>query len=118
MAFYHQKRFKMSMKKLIAIEDTLKELGISTMYHKMHTCSKLIVIGWIMHSIVLNFCDMIWWKIFNGTISWGLLVSFIRNHGIHINMLADLLFTFLLWFVQYYYVYICIYMCNVYDCVN
>src|SRR5215467_12201662 len=81
------------------------------MYHNIHTSSKLMIIGWIIHSIAVNFFDILWWISFEKTISWGILVPIILNHCIHINVLVDLLFTFLLWFVQYLLYYVCMCVC-------
>ncbi|KAH0946957.1 Gr15 [Eciton burchellii] len=99
---YHDKRFEMCMQKLDAVNNTLEELGTTTMHCKMHILSKGMVIGWIICSLILNFSDLIWWLNKKEIASWGFLIflfSHLFNYCLHVNMLMDLLFIIILWYV-------------------
>ncbi|KYM95500.1 hypothetical protein ALC62_13930 [Cyphomyrmex costatus] len=96
MSIYQDKKFRLFMKRLTAIDDTLEELGIPKMYQKLHTCAKRVLIGWLMCSYALNTFDMMWWihVIEN---HWCIIIPYITNHVHHVNMLMDLLLMTLLW---------------------
>lgn len=87
------------MKKLAAVDDTLEELGTPKIYQKMHIWSKRIVIAWFIYSIAMNFYDVLWWVDKKRTASWAFIVPYLINHSFHVNMLVDLLFLTILWFV-------------------
>jgi len=98
------------------VDDSLEELGIPKTYQKIHIYMKLVIIGWIVYSLVINFYDtMIFWTQFEETKSWGLLLAHILNHCIYINAFMALLlvwfnisFWFIVIFIKLYGVnYIC-----------
>ncbi|KAL6422638.1 hypothetical protein ACFW04_010698 [Cataglyphis niger] len=98
--FYYQKIFEIIMKRFNAVDDTLEELGTPKMYQDMHMWSLRIIIGWIIYSIVINFCDALYFKLlFKQTILQEFLLASILNHFVHINTFMDLLFIFLLWYI-------------------
>lgn len=93
------------MKKLTAVDNTLKKLGSPNMYWKMHMMSIRMIIGWVIYSLIINFCDTKYW-LDNTKTSWGLILPYIINYCLHINALIDLLFIFLLRFVYSYNIYL------------
>ncbi|XP_025266011.1 uncharacterized protein LOC112638450 [Camponotus floridanus] len=99
MNFYYQKRFEVCLIKFAAIDDTLEELGTPKIYRKMHMLSKRVIIVWIVHSLVINFFDMLYWLNRKETAFWGLFLSHILNYCLHINTFLDLLFIFFLWYI-------------------
>jgi len=97
-------KFRLFMKRLTAINDTLEELGTPKKYQKLHTCAKRVLIGWLMCSYTLNTFDMIWW-IHVTEDRWCTIIPYITNHFHHVNMLIDLLFITFLWCVLIVYIY-------------
>ncbi|XP_071572176.1 uncharacterized protein [Temnothorax nylanderi] len=96
---YYDKRFRICMKKLAAVDDTLEELGTPKIYRKIHMWSKRIVIGWLIYSLVVNFCDTKWWLDRKETTSWGFIVPHLYNHTLHVNTLVDLVFITFMWYI-------------------
>jgi len=47
------------IKRLAAVNDTLKELGTPKLYRKLHIRIKRILIGWLVCSQIINIIDMI-----------------------------------------------------------
>ncbi|XP_077279722.1 uncharacterized protein LOC143907079 isoform X1 [Temnothorax americanus] len=94
-----RKRFRICMKKLAAVDDTLEELGTPKIYQKIHMWSKRIVIGWLVYSLVVNFCDTKWWLDRKKITSWGFIVPHIYNHSLHVNTLVDLVFITFMWYI-------------------
>lgn len=88
--------------KLAAVDDTLEKLGTPKMYEKLHMKSKLMIIGWVVYSLAMNFFDTAWWINFKETASCGLYIAHIINYCIHVNTFMDMLFIFFLWFVYTY----------------
>ncbi|XP_011868450.1 PREDICTED: uncharacterized protein LOC105562318 isoform X2 [Vollenhovia emeryi] len=95
MSFYHQKRLDISLKKLSAVDNCLEELGVTMMYQRTHIYSKLVIIGWIIYSFLINLSNAMWWINFHET--WALFIAFMLNYCININAFMELLFIFLLW---------------------
>ncbi|KYQ60716.1 hypothetical protein ALC60_00341 [Trachymyrmex zeteki] len=95
------KRMWMFIKRLAAVDDTLKELGIPKLYRKLHIRIKRILIGWLVCSQIINIIDMIWWFYTIGNY-WCLIIPYVTNHYQHVNVLVDLLFITFLWFVYYF----------------
>jgi hypothetical protein len=73
------------------------------MYGKIYMWSIRIAFGWMMFTFVTNVYDAMWWWNTEKTAPWGLLVSYIINHPLHINTFMDVLFIF---FLRYVYIYI------------
>ncbi|XP_077279724.1 uncharacterized protein LOC143907079 isoform X2 [Temnothorax americanus] len=94
-----EERFRICMKKLAAVDDTLEELGTPKIYQKIHMWSKRIVIGWLVYSLVVNFCDTKWWLDRKKITSWGFIVPHIYNHSLHVNTLVDLVFITFMWYI-------------------
>lgn len=80
------------MRKLAAVDNTLEELGTSKIYQKMHMWSKRVVIGWIIHTFVLNFYDTLWWMNREKISSWIYILPHLYNYCLHVNVLMDLIF--------------------------
>lgn len=90
----------MCIKKLIAVDNTLKELGSSKIYRKIHTWSKRVIVGWIVYSFMVNFNDTLsWLLLLKGKSLWKFAVAHIYNYCIHVNTLVDSIFIIFLWFV-------------------
>jgi len=89
------------MKKLAAVDDTLKELGSPKIYQKIYVWSKRVIIGWIVCSFILNFNDTFSWLILlrEEAAPWRFIVAHIYNYSYHINVLVDSIFIIFLWFV-------------------
>lgn len=91
-------KFRLFMKRLAAVDDTLEELGTPKIYQKLHTYAKIMLIGWLMYSYTINICDMTWW--FHAMTDLRcMIVPYFTNHIHHVNMLLDLILMILLWFV-------------------
>lgn len=88
------------MKRLTIVDNTLEELGVPNLYHKLHMYTKKLLIGWLICSHIGNIFDMIWW-FFYVTDRRYLLIPYITNYYYHVNMFVDLLFLIILWFVYY-----------------
>ncbi|KAL6422642.1 hypothetical protein ACFW04_010702 [Cataglyphis niger] len=99
MSFYHQEKFRMCIKRLDAVNDTLEELGTPKAYQKTYTYSKQVVIGWIIYYVIVNLFDSLENLDENQKITWILLRPYILNHSLHINTFVDLLFIFFLWYI-------------------
>ncbi|XP_029665573.1 uncharacterized protein LOC115236974 [Formica exsecta] len=99
MGFYHQEKFKICIKRLAAVNDTLEELGTPKAYRKMHMYSKQVIIGWIVYYVILNFYELLMCLYENQKITWILLRTCILNHCSHINTFVDFLFIFFLWYI-------------------
>ncbi|KYN28867.1 hypothetical protein ALC57_01831 [Trachymyrmex cornetzi] len=96
MSVHRDKKFRLFMKRLTAIDDTLEELGTPKRYQKLHTCAKRVLIGWLVCSYTLNTFDTTWW-IHVIRDHWCIIIPYIINHFHHVNMLMDLLFMTFLW---------------------
>ncbi|XP_024884712.1 uncharacterized protein LOC112462876, partial [Temnothorax curvispinosus] len=98
---YYNKRIRMCMERLTAVDDTLKELGSPKMYRKMHMLSKRIAIGWTVLSFALNFCDTMSCliQLREETTSWKFIVPHMYNYCIHTGALVDLVFITFLWYI-------------------
>lgn len=96
------------MKKLMVVDDTLKELGTSKIYQKIYTWSCYVIIGWIVWIILLNFNDTLAWLILLRveTASWRFIVAHVYNYSFHVNTLEDLIFIVFIWFVLYLYLFV------------
>ncbi|XP_072754244.1 uncharacterized protein [Anoplolepis gracilipes] len=99
LSVYYDKRFRICMKKLAVVDDTLEELGSPKIYQNMYTWSKRTVIAWIVYSNAYNFYDVIWWVNRKETASWAFIISYLLNHPLHVNMLMDLIFITILWYI-------------------
>ncbi|XP_067203584.1 uncharacterized protein [Linepithema humile] len=97
--FYHQKKFQIYMKKLAAVDDTLEKLGNPKTYQKLHMLTRRIIIGWIVHTLIINIYSTICCFKFFNQISWRLLLFNVINHPCHMNEFTDLIFIFLLWYI-------------------
>ncbi|XP_067203587.1 uncharacterized protein [Linepithema humile] len=96
---YHQKKFQIYMKKLAAVDDTLEKLGNPKTYRKLHTFSKRMIIGWIVHTLIINIYSAICCFEFFNQIFWRVFLLYVINHPVHINEFTDLIFIFLLWYI-------------------
>ncbi|KAL6267839.1 hypothetical protein P5V15_000911 [Pogonomyrmex californicus] len=97
---YYNKKFQICMKKLAAVDDTLKELGTPKIYKKIHLWLKRIVIGWIVCSFALNFNDTMSWQILiHKFTSWKFIIAHIYNYCFHLNALVDSIFIIFLWYI-------------------
>ncbi|XP_024893429.1 uncharacterized protein LOC112468464, partial [Temnothorax curvispinosus] len=95
---YYNKRLQMCMKRLTAVDDSLKELGSPKMYEKVHMLSKRIAIGWTVWCFALNFNDTTSWLVFlkEITTSWAFIVAHVFNFCINASTLINSVFiTFL-----------------------
>ncbi|KAG5312957.1 GR28B protein, partial [Pseudoatta argentina] len=97
---YLNKRFQIIIKRLAAVDNTLKALGIPKLYHKLYIRAKGILIGWLICTCIGNMCDMAWWFYIKED-RWCLLIPHITNYFYHVNMFVDLLFITILWLVYY-----------------
>ena len=82
------------------MDNTLKELGIPNLYHKLYIRAKGILIGWLICTCMGNICDMTWWFYVKEDRRY-LFIPHIINYFYHVNMFVDLLFTTILWLVYY-----------------
>ncbi|XP_067207075.1 uncharacterized protein [Linepithema humile] len=87
------------MKKLTVVDDTLEKLGNPKTYRKLHTLSKIMIIGWIVPTLIINIYSTICCFKFFKQISWRFLLLHTINYPFHINEFADLIFIFLLWYI-------------------
>ncbi|KAM0734582.1 hypothetical protein ACS0PU_011401 [Formica fusca] len=99
MSFYHQQKLRMCIKRLVAVNDTLEQLGTPKAYQKMHMYSKQVIIGWIVYYVILNFYELLMCPYEDQKITWILLRTCILNHCSHINTFVDFLFIFFLWYI-------------------
>ncbi|XP_011707022.1 PREDICTED: uncharacterized protein LOC105462193, partial [Wasmannia auropunctata] len=99
LSIYYEKRFRICMKKLAVVDDTLEELGTPKIYQEMHTWSKRVVIGWFVFSLATNFCDTKWWLHRKETNSWGFIIPHLYNHTCHVNTFVDLAFVISMWYI-------------------
>ncbi|XP_011865804.1 PREDICTED: uncharacterized protein LOC105560903 [Vollenhovia emeryi] len=98
MSVYQDKKFRLSMKRLAAVDDTLERLGTPKIYQKLHTYAKGVLIGWFVCSYVVNVFDMMWW--FYATKNyWCMILPYIINHYHHTAMLMDFLLMTFLWYI-------------------
>ncbi|KYN42741.1 hypothetical protein ALC56_02543 [Trachymyrmex septentrionalis] len=95
---YLSKRFQIIIKRLAAVDNTLKELGIPKLYHKLYIRAKGILIGWLICSCMGNICDMTWWFYVKEDRRY-LLIPHITNYFYHVNMFVDSLFITILWYI-------------------
>jgi len=92
--------FRKFMNRLQFIDDTLEKLGTPKIYHKLYTCTKKMLIGWLVCSYSIVACDMIWWS--HATQDWRcMIIPYVVNHYYNINMFMDLIFITFLWFVYW-----------------
>ncbi|KAL6267841.1 hypothetical protein P5V15_000913 [Pogonomyrmex californicus] len=98
MGIRRDKRFRLFMKRLAAIDDTLEELGTPKSYGKLHEYAKRVLIGWLVCTYMGNTFDMIWWF---STVKdrRSMILPFIINHVHNVNMLMDLLLIIFLWYI-------------------
>jgi hypothetical protein len=87
------------------VDDTLKEMGTPKTYFKLHTLSKIIIIGWIAWNFIAHFYHVIMLMRKRASCLWGTFVVLMINHPSYINELMELLLIYLLW----YHIYFCIY---------
>ncbi|EZA58588.1 hypothetical protein X777_14753, partial [Ooceraea biroi] len=98
MNLYQHKRFRIFFKRLAAIDDTLKELGTQNVYGKLHTCSNWTLIGWCICRFIADTIDTTWWlRVTND--NQIVVLPYIVNHHEHVNMLMDLIFMTLIWYI-------------------
>ncbi|XP_077280164.1 putative gustatory receptor 28b [Temnothorax americanus] len=98
MSVYQDKKFRLFMKRLAAVDDTLEELGTPKMYQKLRAYAKSVLIGWFVCSYVLNIFDMIWW--FHAMKDHRcMIIPYITNHFHRVNILMDLLLMTFLWYI-------------------
>ncbi|XP_011881039.1 PREDICTED: putative gustatory receptor 28b isoform X1 [Vollenhovia emeryi] len=100
-SIYYNKRLQMCIKKLNAVDDTLKELGSSNIYRKMHIWSKGVITGWIVYSFTLNFIDSLTWQILliEKAPIWRFFVAHIYTYCLHVNTFVDSVFIIFLWYI-------------------
>ncbi|XP_067203253.1 uncharacterized protein [Linepithema humile] len=89
----------MCMTRLTVVDDTLEKLGTPKIYQKMHILSKRVVIGWIIYCFTINLIDSKYWIQKKETSSWGLSLSYILNHFVHIITFIELFFIMFLWHI-------------------
>lgn len=89
------------MKRLAAVDDTLKALGTPNIYRQLHAYVKRLLIGWIVATYIGNICDSIWW-FYAVKDRRCMIIPYIINHFNHVNIFEDILFITFLWFVLYY----------------
>ncbi|XP_067203929.1 uncharacterized protein [Linepithema humile] len=92
-------RLKICMTKLTIVDDTLEKLGTPKIYQKMHILSKRVVIGWIIYCFITNFFDINYWIQKKETLSWGLFLSYLLNHTVHVITFSELFFIIFLWHI-------------------
>ncbi|CAL1676355.1 unnamed protein product [Lasius platythorax] len=98
MSVYQDKRFRIFMKRLAAVDDTLKELGTPEIYRQLHKYSKRVLIGWFVCTHMANSFDTIWW-FYAMKDHRCIIIPYITNHFHHVHMLENLLFITLLWYI-------------------
>lgn len=98
-------RFRIFIKRLAAVDNTLEKLGTQKMYCKLHTYMKRVLIGWLVSINIVNINDLMWYKDTKDFMSMkdymSLILPYITNHHFHVNMFMDLLLVTLLWLVLY-----------------
>ncbi|KAM0734578.1 hypothetical protein ACS0PU_011397 [Formica fusca] len=97
---YHDKKFKNCLKKLTIMDDTLKKLGTTTDYHKLHMKTVRLVLGWSVIVMLLTFLEVIWMKKeYNYNNAKAIYMSVMINYCSHINFINNLIFITLLEYV-------------------
>ncbi|XP_028050242.2 uncharacterized protein LOC114255503 [Monomorium pharaonis] len=99
MSVYRDRKFRLFMKRLAAVDDTLEELGTPKIYQKLHAYIKRMLFGWLVCSYVGNAFDMTWW-FYTVKNHWCVIIPCIINHFHHINLLMDLLLMTFLWYIN------------------
>ncbi|XP_071632262.1 putative gustatory receptor 28b [Temnothorax longispinosus] len=98
MTVYRDKKFRLFMKRLAAVDDTLEELGTPKIYQKLYAYAKSVLIGWFVCSYVANVFDMTWW-FYAVQDHRCMIIPNIINHFHHTNMLIELLIMTFLWYI-------------------
>ncbi|XP_011702910.1 PREDICTED: uncharacterized protein LOC105458969, partial [Wasmannia auropunctata] len=96
---YLNKRFQIFIKRLIAVDNTLEELGTPKLYRDLHMRTKGLLIGWLICCHVGNISDIICWFYISKGKNHGYLIiilTYITNYHYLVNMFVDLLFVIIL----------------------
>ncbi|XP_072754246.1 uncharacterized protein [Anoplolepis gracilipes] len=70
MSFYYEEKFRLCMKRLAVVNNTLEQLGTPKAYGKMYIHSKQVLVGWIVYSFILSVIGAQW--LTDRTIIWAL----------------------------------------------
>ncbi|XP_050463451.1 uncharacterized protein LOC126857775 [Cataglyphis hispanica] len=82
------------------MDDTLKKLGTTTDYHKLHTKIIRLVLGWSLLVMLLTYIEVIWMKNeYNYNNAKAIYTSVMINYCSHINFINNLIFITLLGYV-------------------
>ncbi|KAL6433826.1 hypothetical protein ACFW04_005808 [Cataglyphis niger] len=99
---YHDKKFENCLKKLTIVDDTLKNLGTKTDYHKLYIRIVWLILGWSVIVTLLTFLEAICFENqYNYNNTKAIYISFMLNYCSHINFINNLIFINILGLVHF-----------------
>ncbi|XP_020286816.1 uncharacterized protein LOC109856208 [Pseudomyrmex gracilis] len=98
LSVYNSKRFWTFLERLAAVDYTLAELGTPKTHKALRAYVKGMIIVWLMCSLIGNTLDIKWWEQMLNS-RWYIIIPFVLNHVYHVNMIVDVLFLTLLWYI-------------------
>lgn len=98
-----RQKFKKCIKRLDIVDNTLEQFGITTNYQKLHKKTVLLILGWFMLSIVINYDETLCLRLeYNLNTVIVISVPCVLNYCAHINFIDDLIIINIFGFVHYF----------------
>ncbi|XP_067207717.1 uncharacterized protein [Linepithema humile] len=97
---YRDKKFRKCLKKLDIVDNTLKQLGITTDYEKLYARIIWLIFGWLIIIIISIYCEADWLRYEYGhDIITAIYVPFLLMYCLNINVIEDILIVTLLGYI-------------------
>jgi hypothetical protein len=91
------------LKKLDVVDNTLKQLGITTNYEKLYIRTIWLILGWFIIIIISIYCEADWLRYEYGyDITTAIYVPFLLMYCLNINIIEDLIVMTILGLVYYF----------------
>lgn len=94
-AILYPQKFRMCIRKLNFVDNTLELLGTPKEYRRMRNSIKWLFIAWLIIICITWFIDSIWLIQKHNDIR-AMFIPLIKNYTLHINILMDIMYMFLL----------------------